>query len=189
MEWTVKGMLVGGRVPLFDDMSVPFDFSAPWLPEYSGARMRLHFDPTAPKCQATPVLLQDWQGHRAGEVLPSLTQVNETTGYIRMTLGWGNDAGAAGLKAKQQAHIAMRREVRTVMPGGGSGYTKSEVKALDASGILERDGSRNELVPDGKQVSQSRLVQNISAPDRAARTAENLAQIEKFERENKHLLV
>jgi len=30
----------------------------------------------------------------------------------------------------QQAAVAMRREVRTVMPGGKSGYTKSEMKSL-----------------------------------------------------------
>jgi hypothetical protein len=193
MEWTVKGMLVGGRVPIFEDMSVPFGFSAPWLPEFSGARMRLHFDPTAPKCLATPVLLQAWGNHRAGEVLPPLQQINETTGYIRMTLGWGDDAGTAGLKAKQQAHVAMRREVRTVMPGGHSGYTKSEVKALDATGIMERDGAGKETLPDGKQVSTARIVENLSMEDRiarrVARAAANEAELEKFERENKHLFV
>ena len=139
LEWKVKGLLVGGRVPIFEDMSVPFDFSAPWLQEFSGARMRLHFDPTAPKCFATPVLMQDWRGHRAGEVLPPLAQINEATGYIRMMLGWGDDVGTAGLKAKQQSAVALRREVRTVMPGGRSGYSRSEVKALDATGILEHD--------------------------------------------------
>ena len=189
MEWTVKGMLVGGRVPIFDDMSVPFEFSAPWLPEFSGARMRLHFDPTAPKCLATPVLLQAWNGHRAGEVLPLLTQINETTGYVRATLGWGYDAGTAGLKAKQQAHVAMRREVRTVMPGGGSGYTKSEVKSLDATGILERDGAGNETVRGENQVKSARLVQNLSVASRREELKSKMAEVEKFERENKHLYV
>src|SRR5208282_6924229 len=97
MEWQIRGMLVGGRVPIFEDMSVPFDFTAPYLHEFSGAKVRLHFDPTAHKCFATPVLLQDWQGHRAGEILPRLQQVNETTGYIRMVMGWGDDVGTAGL--------------------------------------------------------------------------------------------
>jgi len=180
MEWTVKGMLVGGRVPIFEDMSVPFDFSAHWLQEFSGARLRLHFDPTAPHCLATPVLLQAWNGHRAGEVLPPLTQVNETTGYIRMVLGWGEDSGTAGLKAKQQAAVAMRREVRTVMPGGKSGYTKSEMKALESHGIIQRDG---EQVQSPKSKVQCPM--RSSASERAARVAET----EKFERENQHLFV
>ena len=191
VEWTVKGMLVGGRVPIFDDMSVPFEFSANWLSEYSGARMRLHFDPTAPKCLATPVLLQAWNGHRAGEVLPPLAQVNETTGYIRMMLGWGEDSGTAGLKARQQAHVAVRREVRTVMPGGRSGYTRSEAKALDATGIIERDDTGKATVPDGKAVSNSRIVENLSETqtNRATRLAGKMVEIERFQRENQHLFV
>jgi len=48
--WKVRGMLVGGRVPLFEDMSVPFDFDAGRLMEFDGARVRVHFDPLAPKC-------------------------------------------------------------------------------------------------------------------------------------------
>ena len=206
IEWAVKGMLVGGRVPIFEDMSVPFDFTAPWLSEYSGARMRLHFDPTAPKCLATPVLLQAWNGHRAGEVLPPLTQVNETTGYIRMTLGWGADSGTAGLKAKQQSHVAMRREVRTVMPGGRSGYTRSEVKALDATGIIERDDTGKATVPEGKAVSKSRLMQRLSElreetaeeiaedqeasrPSRRAELAAKMAEVENFDRKHPELFV
>jgi hypothetical protein len=196
MEWTVKGMLVGGRVPIFEDMSVPFDFSAPWLPEFSGAKMRLHFDPTAPKCLATPVLLQDWQDHHAGEVLPPINQVNETTGYIRLMLGWGDDAGADGLKAKQQAGVAMRREVRTVMPGGRSGYSRSEMKALESTGIIERDGGGKEIVRGEKQIRSARLVQNLSADEarerkanRRAELAAKMADVEKFERENQSLFV
>jgi hypothetical protein len=161
-EWTVRGMLVGGRVPIFDDMSVPFDFSAHWLHEFDGARMRLYFDPSAPNCSATPVLLQDWHGHKAGEVLPPLQQVNETTGYVRMVLGWGNDSNTAGLKAKQQSAVSMRREVRTVMPGGKSGYTKSEVKALGSSGIVEHaTGTESASLPDSAKLSTSRLIESL----------------------------
>lgn len=202
IEWTVKGMLVGGRVPIFEGMSVPFDFSASWLPEYSGAKMRLHFDPTAPKCLATPVLMQAWNGHRAGEVLPPLTQINETTSYVRMVMNWGDDAGTNGLKARQQAGVAMRREVRAIMPGGRSGYSKSEVKALDATGILECEKrTGKDTLPDSKACSTSRLMQRLleetaddiaheqEVAERAARRVAQRADIEKFERENQHLLV
>jgi len=194
MEWKVKGMLVGGRVPIFEDMSVPFDFSAPYLQEFSGAKVRMHFDPTAHKCFGTPVLMQDWNGHRAGEILPPLQQINETTGYIRMILGWGDDIGTAGLKAKQQAAVAMRREVRTVMPGGKSGYTKSEAKSLEAHGIVEhaqRTVGNNQVEPVAESSSATRPTP--AQPDQVAvrqdRRAAQRAELEKFERENQHLLV
>ncbi len=204
IEWTVRGMIVGGRVPIFEDMSVPFDFSAPWLPEFSGAKMRLHFDPTAPKCLATPVLMQAWNDHRAGEVLPPLNQVNETTGYIRLMLGWGDDAGTDGLKAKQQTQVAMRREVRTVMPGGRSGYSKSEVKALESIGIIECDSTGKKTMRDGKEASTSRLTQRLleetademaherEVEGRAVRRAEltaKMAEVEKFDREHPEIFV
>jgi hypothetical protein len=130
MTWTVRGMIVGGRVPIFEDMSVPFDFSAPWLTDWDGARVRVHFDPSSPKCTGVGVLAEDWQGHKAGLVLgptgQPLEQVNETAGYVRLVMGWGNDDRSAGIRAKQQAAGAMRRELRTVMPGGHAGYAKSE---------------------------------------------------------------
>lgn len=190
MEWTVKGMLVGGRVPLFDDMSVPFEFTAPYLHEFNGAKVRLHFDPSAPKCIATPVLLQDWQGHRAGEVLPRLQQVNETTSYIRMVLGWGDNVGTAGLKAKQQSAVAMRREVRAVMPGGRSGYSRSELKTVDTFTSVERSAVGQQTEPDGKQISAARFAENLlEVETREQKRARQTAEIESFERVNQHLLV
>ena len=197
MEWKVKGMLVGGRVPIFEDMSVPFDFSAPYLHEFNGAKVRLHFDPTAHKCFATPVLLQDWQGHRAGEVLPPLQQINETTGYIRMVMGWGEDIGTAGLKAKQQSAVAMRREVRTIMPGGKAGYTRSEQKSLESHGIVDKElrtvgKAEPQIAPMDADAEKgnSHLRQSASsAVESLDRRAAQRAEIEKFERENQHLLV
>ena len=192
MEWTVRGMMIGGRVPILDEISVPFDFSAEWLHQFSGARLRLHFDPSAPKCFATPVLLQDWQRHKAGEVLGPLEQVNETTGYIRMVLGWGADDFAAGLKVRQKAGVSMRREVRTVMPGGKPGYSHSEVKALGATGIVEQSkvsGAGRAPEPEGKAFSASRLAQTLAQPARREELKAKRAFIEKFERENQHLFV
>jgi len=129
-EWTVRGMLVGGRVPLFEDLSVPFDFSADWLPHFDGAKVRCHFDPAAPDCQATLVLLSSVPGHRPGEVLGTARQINEVAGYARLALGWANDPRQAGRLARQQAASALRREVRAVTGPGQPAIARSE----------ERDG-------------------------------------------------
>jgi len=193
LTWKVRGALVGGRVPIFEGMSVPFDFTSPWLHRYHGCRLRLHFDPSAHRCIAVPVLMQDWQGQRAGTVLDPLYQVNETTGYIRMVLGWGDDPGTAGLKAKQQSAVAMRRDVRTIMPGGKSGYSRSEVKALDQTGILERNSRPAE---DGRSKTEdgspsragtgpSSIINPPSSSDRTARRA----ALESLRQETEHLFV
>ncbi|MDE2101192.1 MAG: hypothetical protein KGL39_28360 [Patescibacteria group bacterium] len=182
IEWTVKGMIVGGRVPIFEDMSVPFDFTAPWLHQFSGARVRVHFDATAHKCFGTAVLLQAWHGHRAGEVLGQLQQINETTGYIRTVLGWGDDIGTAGLKARQQSAVAMRREVRTMTPGGKSGYTKSEMKSLESITTIEKEATR-----DAADVSPSPAGAGDGRGEGAR--ASRRAELEAFERNNQHLFV
>lgn len=115
-EWTVKGMLVGGKVRLFEELSVPFDFSAPFLPKFDGAKVKCYFDPFEPRCSATIVLQQNWGAHRAGEVLGSAIQINEVAGYARLVMGWADDPVMAGHLARQQAAAAMRREVRAIMP-------------------------------------------------------------------------
>ena len=194
-EWTVKGMLGGGRVPIFENVSVPFDFSAPWLHEFSGAKLRVHFDAMAHKCEATPVLLQAWNGHSTGEVLRPIQQVNETTGYIRTILGWGDDIATRGLKARQQAGAAMRREVRTVMPGGRAGYSSSELKTIETAVTIEKpsaESQKSERREDSAVVSGNRLTQSLSASlvvDRAAELRDKMDRIEKFERENPNLFV
>jgi hypothetical protein len=129
-DWKVKGMLVGGRVPLFEGLSVPFDFSSGWLCELHGARVRCYFDPSEPTCSATVVLLQDWGTHKAGEVLGAAPQINQVAGYARLVLGWGDDPAGAGRRARQVAAAAVRREIRTILPAGDHGPATSE----------ERDG-------------------------------------------------
>jgi hypothetical protein len=149
--WTVRGMLVGGKVPLFEDLSVPFDFSANWLPNYHGAKVRCHFDPTAPRCHAMLVLAEPFSGEPAGKVLGLAQQINELAGYARLVLGWGDDPANAGRLARQQAAAALRREVRAIVPGG-HGYAASE----------ERDGVANAI-----KISREQNHQEKEAPDRS----------------------
>ena len=157
MTWTVRGAFIGGRVPIFEDLSVPFEFSSAQLSEFDGARVRVHFDPVARSCAATAVLAENCRGKEGGHVIGKLDQVNETAGYVRMALGWADDDRTAGIRAKQQAAGAMRRELRTIMPGGRSGYARSEGHdGLGKVSIVQRDGR-----PD-QELSKERLRQNLS---------------------------
>lgn len=112
--WTVQGANVGGKVPLMDGVSVPYIFSAPFLLHFHGAKVRAHFDPSEPRCFATIVLAQAFGNHRAGEVLGVAQQINETTAYIRLVMGYGDDSPHSGIDARRQASSALRREVRGI---------------------------------------------------------------------------
>jgi hypothetical protein len=141
-EWTVRGMLVRGRIPLFEDLSVPFDFSAPWMADFHGAKVRCYFDPSEPRCAATVVLVNAAGTHPAGEVLGVAQQINEVAGYARMVMGWGDDARNAGLLARQQSAKAVRREVRAVLPRGRRGAAASEEHdGVAASRSVHQDGA------------------------------------------------
>ena len=128
-EWKVSGSTVGGKIRLFEDLAVPFDFVADWLVHYNGVRVRCHFDPTAPDCVGYIVLLENFNGHKAGEFLGAARQINCIASYARLVLGRADDPRDAGRLARQQAAAALRREVRGVVPSG-QGIRASE----------ERDG-------------------------------------------------
>lgn len=87
VDWTN----VRTTVPLVPGRSEQFTFSAVWLSEWHGARVKLFFNPLAEETQATAVLAHDWQGHRAGTVLGRLEQVDRLTRYTRRALGYGLD--------------------------------------------------------------------------------------------------
>lgn len=192
-EWTVKGMLVGGRVPLFEDLSVPFDFAADWLPNFDGAKVRVHFNPAAPNCQGMCVLAQDYQNRKAGEVLGLAKQINEVAGYARLVLGWAEDNTNAGRLERQRANSALRREVRAVLPQGKGGYAQSEERdGVSRVLTLEKNpgavGNPAETANDGAgstaAVSAPRqTIPEFTPVDRAAR----LREIEEHERQHAHL--
>jgi hypothetical protein len=113
--WTVRGNSIGGKVPLFDTVGVPFNWSADWLLHFHGARCRCHFDPNEPGCKATIVLDQTAGAHRAGEVLGVAAQSNATAEYIQSVLGRGDKD--RGLEELRQASTALRRVVRGIQGG------------------------------------------------------------------------
>jgi hypothetical protein len=114
VEWTQ----VRTSLTLIPGRSEQFTFSAPWLGDWHGAKVKLFFDPLAPECSATAVLAQDFQGHRAGTVLGTLEQIDRLTRYTRRALGYGLDPDigrdAASLSARQL--VADVRAVRAAAP-------------------------------------------------------------------------
>ncbi|MHB8520705.1 MAG: hypothetical protein ACYDH9_08095 [Limisphaerales bacterium] len=126
-EWTVRGHLVGGAVPIMDGFSVQYDFSAPWLPDFHGRTVRAHFDPAHPDCYATVVLAERHLDHQVGEVLGVAHQVNRVARYARRVLRWGDDPDL-GLDAQKKARGALRREVRAIVPDGKPAVKVTEMR-------------------------------------------------------------
>lgn len=77
---------VATSVPMLPGRSERFVFSSPWIADFHGARVKLHFDPWAEKCLATAVLCEPFNGHRAGKVLGQLEQVDRLTRFTRRAL-------------------------------------------------------------------------------------------------------
>ena len=139
VERTVQGMLVRCRVPMFEDFSVPFEFGADWLPQVSGKKVRLHFDPRQPQCLAKVVLLENAGQQTAGTILGDAQLIGETAGYIRYIQQWGDDNQRAGYLARQKAARFVRRETRGVGAAGRVEYAKSEQHgALGTSATVEK---------------------------------------------------
>lgn len=186
-EWQVKGMLVGGRVPIFEDLSVPFDFSAPWLPDFHGARVRAYFDPAAPNCAATLVLAQNFGNRQSGEILGTAQQINDVAAYARTFMGWADDATGRGRLARQHAAAAVRREVRAIVPTGRGAALSEARDGIAATTRIERDGTA--ATPSTAEPARANTpAAPETAPETAALTTErrraNIEAIEQFERSN-----
>jgi hypothetical protein len=162
IERTVRGMMVSCKVPMFEDFSVPFEFSAAWLPMHDGKKVRMHFDPRKPQCVAKVVLLQASGSHKAGEALGDAQLVGETSQYIRFMLDQGDANQRAGYIARQKAANFMRRETRGIGAGGRVEYSKSEERdGISQVTTIQRDGTGKEVLRDGKEASTSRLAQRL----------------------------
>lgn len=138
-EWTIGGGSVGGSVQIMEGCSVRYDFAAPWLPQYDGARVRVHFDPAGAP-EATLVLQENVRDVRAGTVLGVAVQTNKVARYARRVLGWANDPDL-GLEMRKAQASAMRAEVRTILPGGGTGLSVTRLRdGEDRVLTIERGG-------------------------------------------------
>jgi hypothetical protein len=176
-------------------VSVPFDFTAPWLPDYDGARVRCYFDPADPKCAATVCLAAPWNGRASGTVLGTAQQINDLAGYTRMVMGWGDDPSTAGVQARQAAAASVRREVRATV-GKGRGASCSEER--DGLGSVMRVESASNEIEHEKDATESAVptrVAPLAGPERVGQRsgsravtpeldAERLARAEDFERDH-----
>lgn len=77
---------VATSVPMVAGRSERFVFSAPWLADWHGARVKLHFDPWAENCEATAVLAVPVGQHKAGKLLGKLEQIDRLTRFTRRAL-------------------------------------------------------------------------------------------------------
>jgi hypothetical protein len=188
VERKVAGMLVRTRVPLFEGLSVPFDFAADWLTHFHRARVKVHFDPSEPRCFATIVLAEDWGTHKAGEVLGVAQQINEVASYARFVMSWGDDDRTAGLKQRQQAAAALRREVRAIMPNGRTGAAVSEERDGIAA-VAKIETGEHHAKPQSHEEEPSEL--SASAPSRETTPTreERARELAEFEKANAHLFV
>lgn len=176
-EWKVSGGLVGGSIQIMEGLSVKFEFAAEWLPGFDGVRVVAHFDPSAPQAEATLVLAENARDLPAGTVLGTAFQVNETASYARQVLGWGVDDRDAGRQMRLRQAAAMRREVRTILPGGQSGLSLTELRdGVGRQISVERPGD-GAASPDPLRRRDSRMrvpeAPDIQAPSSGSRRALN----------------
>ena len=104
-----------------------FDFEAPWLQEYFGARVRLHYNAFEPECPAMLVLQQDFHGERAGTVLGQAEQINWLTRHSRRLFGIEETEDIGLIRTRMNAQ-AMRRNVFAIRPDGKPGVQSHEAR-------------------------------------------------------------
>lgn len=146
-KWTVQGSCVGGMVQMIEGVSTRFDFSAEWLADFDGCEVKAHFDPFAPRCEATLVLVRNERTCRAGEILGTAPQINTTAQEVRRLLGYGDDADI-GYQMRQQAAKVLRSEVRTIKAGGETGISITHLRDADGNSLKIERGGEAPAMPD-----------------------------------------
>jgi len=153
-----------------------FDFEAPWLQEYFGARVRLHYNAFEPECPAKIVLQSDFHGECAGTVLGDAAQINWLTRHNRRLLGIDETEDIGLIRTRQNAQ-AMRRNVIGIRPDGKPGVQAHEAR----NGLGESERVTNfpsaPAAPAPRQPSRV-LAQPVSAEQRQLRREEFSEQAE-----------
>lgn len=198
VERKVRGMIVGCKVPMFEDFSVPFEFSAPWLPLHRGKLVRLHFNPREPKCQAKLVLLENSGELKTGSVLGDAQLVGETAQHIRSVLAWATDDQRAGYLARQRTAQFISRRTRAIGTNGRIEYSLDEQRdGLGTITKIEKNlsaGRNNTKETVGcEEPAESRAGADSTSsptPNASRLERENRArELEQFARNHQHLIV
>lgn len=137
----IQGCKVRKSVCLMEGYTEVFDFSAEWMAQLNGVRVKMFFNPFAPDCLATVVLAQTFQGRKAGEVLGVAEQINRMTRFRRRALGYGTDPDI-GLDATRRNAQALRRSVVAIRVDGAIGAQSHEARnGLGDASSVTVDGS------------------------------------------------
>jgi hypothetical protein len=190
----IQGFKVRKSVCLMEGYTEVFDFSAEWMAQYSGVRVKLYFNQFAPDCLATVVLAQTFQGRKAGEVLGVAEQINRMTRFRRRALGYGEDPDI-GLEAAKRNAQALRRSVVAIRVDGGYGAQAHEARngvgdtlrvSKDAEPDNRTDGAdrTNMPLPAMPAVPMATAVQRMA--QRAAQRAAGVSE-EEFDRQAQRL--
>ncbi len=145
-EWTVQKGTVGAMVRLLPEIQTPCYFAHEELWRWNGRKVRVYFDPTQEHCKATIVSLQDNAGYKPGEIICQADLFGELPHFARAAVGWAHGDCAKTHASHRGPLSAVRREIRTLAPGGRVQAASSEV----------RDGHGNGLKVDiGRQSDSS----------------------------------
>ena len=125
--YLVRKQSITTSYPVMPGYSWRFDFEAPWLQEFYGARVRLHFNAFEPECPAMVVLHQPWQGHPKDEILGPAEQINMHTRHSRRLFGI-DEAADIGLERTRQNSQALRRNTFAIRPEGKPGVQAHEAR-------------------------------------------------------------
>lgn len=107
---------------------IQFTWGSTEMGNLDGQDVRIFFDPFAPDCSATVVVL-DKQG-RPGEVLCQAPQLSAMARHAREGFGFHVDEDN-GIDTLKSGHHALRQDVRTFLPGGKPGIQSVEIRTGD----------------------------------------------------------
>jgi len=124
---TVRGFKVRKTVCLMEGYSEAFDFQAEFLGEFTGALVKLYFNPFAPECVAMVELAEDFGGRKAGTILGHAEQTNRLTRFRRRALGYGADPDIGRDAARRMAQ-ALRRSSVAIRINGTAGAQIHEAR-------------------------------------------------------------
>ncbi len=123
----VRSGMIATSVLLAPGVSQQYTFSADWLVEWIGARVRLHFNPFDDESQAKAVLAEPFAGQPADLVLGDLEMVDCQARYTRRAWGY-SDAPDTGLLAVRRSAQALHRAAQAIRPDGKPGVTRVDVR-------------------------------------------------------------
>jgi hypothetical protein len=172
---------VNVKYRLFEDLSVPFNFAAPWMHDFENAHVGVYFDPWGERDSGTLVLRQSWNGKKAGEVLGEATQTNDIASYARLMLDLGSGPNDSARRIRQQQISAMRSNRKAIGAGGDGLVIEEQRDGISVSSKLERGGIAVPAAPGDmeKEFSETRLAKNLLAK----------AELDAFDRKHQELFI